>query len=86
MIKRKEFKGWLESNTNYSEASINDVVSRMVRADRIFEWTPKETYVYYLERNEEFEKVSVSVKSQIRKAAKLYFDFYKSSFPDEIEK
>lgn len=77
MINSIEFKKWLSTNTKYSDAAINDVVSRMNRADRIMSWDSNETYLYYLEKNEEFSKMSVSVKSQIRKAVKYYIAFYK---------
>lgn len=75
MINSNKFKKWLALNTKYSDAAINDVVSRMNRADRIMPWDSSETYLYYLEKNEEFSKMSVSVKSQIRKAVKYYIAF-----------
>lgn len=75
MINSIEFKKWLIANTKYSDAAINDVVSRMKRADRIMPWDSNEAYIYYLEKNEDFSKMSVSVKSQIRKAVKYYIEF-----------
>ena len=75
MIKNIEFRSWLISNTKYSDAAINDVVSRMKRADKVLPWNSNETYLYYLEKNEDFSKMSVSVKSQIRKAVKYYIAF-----------
>lgn len=80
MIKNIEFRAWLAANTKYSDAAINDVVSRMKRADRMLPWNSNETYLYYLEKNEEFSKMSVSVKSQIRKAVKYYIAFNVSVF------
>lgn len=79
MIKSIEFREWLLSNTKYSDAAINDVVSRMKRADRMMPWNSSETYLYYLEKNEDFSKMSVSVKSQIRKAVKYYIAFNASN-------
>lgn len=75
MIETNEFRRWLKLNTNYSEFVVTDIVSRIGRADRILPWNSEETYPFYLERNSEFQKLSTSVKSQIRKAVKLYSEF-----------
>ena len=79
MINCGSFKKWLAHNTNYSPAAINDVTSRMNRADRILAWNGQETYLFYLENNIEFTGLSVSVKSQIRKAVKYYSEYHKSA-------
>lgn len=71
------FKEWLSENTNYSEAVISDMASRMKRADKIVTWEPTTIYLYKLEQNDSFKKLSVSVKSQIRKAVKSYIEFTK---------
>lgn len=76
MINVVEFRKWLIENTNYSSATINDIVSRVKRADRILTWDLKDTYMYYLENNEEFAQMTASVKSQIRLAVKYYTTFY----------
>lgn len=75
MINSIEFKIWLSENTNYSPAVIRDTVSRMKRADSILEWNGEETYPFYLERNPNYQMLSVSVRSQLRKAVKLYSKF-----------
>lgn len=85
MIKEKEFKHWLSDNTGYTEATQRDTLSRMNRADRILEWKPIDSYIYYLEETDEFSSMSVSVKSQIRRAVKCYLTFYKSAYPNEID-
>lgn len=85
MIKEIEFKEWLSQNTNYSEATQRDTLSRMNRADKILEWKPIDSYIYYLEGTEEFASMSVSVKSQIRRAVRSYIAFYKSTYPDEMK-
>jgi hypothetical protein len=72
MVECKEFRKWLESNTEYSPAVINDNVSRIKRADRILKWSSDDTYLFYLENEPVFVELSVSVKSQIRKSVKLY--------------
>lgn len=71
------FKDWLSENTNYSEAVIADMASRMRRADKIVTWEPTTIYLYKLEQSDSFKKLSVSVKSQMRKAVKSYIEFVK---------
>jgi len=70
------FSEWLKANTTYSDNVISDTVSRMKRADSILTWNSENTYLFFLEQAEEFKKLSVSVRSQIRKAVKLYADFF----------
>lgn len=72
MIEIDNFKGWLKENTEYSDAVIGDTVSRMKRADSILTWNNTDTYLFYLEKEQQFDALSVSVRSQIRKAVKLY--------------
>lgn len=69
------FKKWLTTNTNYSDRVISDIVSRLKRADRILTVRPEELYLFELEHTEEFNKISTSVKSQIRKSVRLYYQF-----------
>jgi hypothetical protein len=80
MIDTKLFKDWLKNNTAYSDAVVSDIVSRMNRADNMLEWEPTTTYLYKLEQTDAFQKMSVSVKSQVRRAVKYYVEFirYKS--------
>lgn len=77
MIDTKGFKEWLKKNTNYSDAVISDIASRMNRADGMLEWEPTTTYLYKLEQTREFLKLSVSVKSQVRRAVRCYVEFIK---------
>ena len=70
------FSEWLKVNTKYSDNVITDTISRMKRADSILTWNSETTYLFFLEQAEDFKKLSVSVRSQIRKAVKLYSDFY----------
>ena len=72
MIDANLFRTWLKTNTNYSDAVISDTVSRAKRADGILEWYDDEIYQFYLEREEQYQALSVSVRSQIKKAVKLY--------------
>lgn len=75
MIQVDSFKAWLKNNTEYSDAVIGDTISRMRRADSILEWNATDTYLFYLEKEQNFEMLSVSVRSQIRKAVKLYSSY-----------
>lgn len=75
MIYTEEFRKWLIENTTYSLPVISDTVSRIKRADRMLEWSGEDIYQFRLEQLEEYKKMSVSVRSQIKKAVKLYFEF-----------
>jgi len=75
VIYTEEFRKWLVENTTYSLPVISDTVSRIKRADRILEWSGEDIYQFRLEQLEEYKKLSVSVRSQIKKAVKLYFEF-----------
>ena len=66
MVNVEMFKAWLKSNTTYSEAVISDTISRVKRADKILEWNDEETYFFYLEQQEQYKGLSVSVRSQIK--------------------
>ena len=75
MIELDLFKEWLSENTTYSDAVIKDMASRMKRANSIVTWEPTTIYLFKLEQNNSFKKMSVSVKSQIRRAVKCYSQF-----------
>jgi len=80
MIDSVLFRAWLKENTNYSDAVISDTISRMKRADGILEWYNEDVYQFYLERNEKYQALSVSVRSQIKKAVKLYYQFARTGY------
>ena len=42
-------------------------------------WDNADTYLFYLEKEKQFEALSVSVRSQIRKAVKLYAEYLKDT-------
>ena len=72
------FKQWLVSNTTYSNRVVSNTISRLHRADRMHPVRPEEVYLFELEHTDAFNSLSVTVKSQIRKAVKLYFQYAKS--------
>ena len=75
MVNVEMFKAWLKSNTTYSEAVISDTISRVKRADKILEWNDEENLLFYLEQQEQYKGLSVSVRSQIKKSVMLYRSF-----------
>lgn len=78
MIETEKFRSWLKINTSYSDAVIGDTVSRIKRADSILDWNDDEVYQFYLEHNKNYQSLSVSVRSQIKKAVKLYSTYHKN--------
>lgn len=74
MVDTSRFREWLKQNSNYSDAVVSDMVSRIKRADSILEWYDEEVYQFYLERETKYKELSVSVRSQVKKAVKLYRD------------
>lgn len=69
------FKNWLECNTDYSRRTVSNIVSRFKRADSMLPWYADDVYLFRLEQLEQYQNLSVAVKSQIKKAVKLYFKF-----------
>ena len=69
------FKLWLTENKNYSSKVISNTVSRFKRADSMLTWFDDPVYQYKLEQVEEYQNLSMSVRSQIKKAVKLYSEF-----------
>lgn len=78
-----DFKQWLISNTTYSNRVVGNIISRLKRADRMHPVHSKEVYLFELEHTDEFKNLSVTVKSQIRKAVKLYFQYAKSEVVED---
>lgn len=75
---KKEFSNWLKANKSYTDPSANNVSSRLRRALSFYEidWKldPCST-IFSLEQTEEFKALTVSVKSQLRRAVKLYCEY-----------
>ena len=69
------FKDWLTDHTNYSKATISNTVSRVKRADKMLPWFNDKVYQFRLEQEETYQQLSCSVRSQIKKAVKLYFEY-----------
>lgn len=78
MSELNNFKVWLENTTDYSKATISNTCSRVRRADKILPWFNDEVYLFHLEQTNEFQSLQCSIKSQIRKAVKLYIEYTKT--------
>lgn len=76
----KEFKEWLKANTDYSKNVIKDIACRVNRINKIipFDSLNYKEYREELEGSNEFKSLSSSVKSQCRRALKLYLEFLES--------
>ena len=78
MVDTSGFKAWLHSNTKYSEKVICDIISRLRRVDNILPWSNEEIYQFNLEHNKQYDELSVSVRSQCKRAVKLYSQYVRA--------
>lgn len=74
-----KFRKWLDEKTKYTKATKSNIVSRLKRADDIIPIVLEDVYIFNLSNQTEFQNMSVSVKSQIRRAIRLYLEFVKES-------
>lgn len=75
MIDLSNFKLWITEKKSYSDATISNTVSRFKRADNILPWFNDAIYQFRLEQTDQYKSLSSTVRSQIKKAVKLYFEF-----------
>ncbi len=66
------FKNWLKIEYTYTDATVKDMASRLRRANNMLDFLNDDVYLFRLSQTEEFKNASPAVKSQIRKAVKLY--------------
>lgn len=72
----QEFEKWLSENQLLKLRSSRDVCSRLKRVMNILNLEEiNEETIQKLNTNDEFNRFSVSVKSQLRRAVKLYLKF-----------
>ena len=72
------FQEWLSAEKGLSERSSRDTVSRLSRANKLHPLsseTDLQTYISELGRKPDFESLSPSVRSQLKRAVKLYSEF-----------
>ena len=74
---KDSFVSWLMKVQCYSQRSASDTLSRVRRADRIchLDGVPDDLYCYSLQQKKEYNELSVSVRSQIKRALSLYHSF-----------
>ena len=72
------FQEWLSAEKGLSERSSRNTVSRLSRANKLHPLsseTDLQTYIFELGRKPDFESLSPSVRSQLKRAVKLYSEF-----------
>lgn len=75
------FKLWLSQDKNFSSNAVNDVISRLNRGLSFLpdiENKEIDEVLMILNRQNEFQNISVSVKSQIRRALRLRYEYRNS--------
>ncbi len=75
------FEDWLISCKNYSGRSAKDVVSRCKRSEKMLscDGIPDAYYLFSLEQQEEYKDLSVSVRSQMKRAIELKAEYLSSN-------
>ncbi len=73
-----EFTEWLQKEKKYKEKTSHDVVSRLKRV-KLFLGAADEPLVALnrIENNKDFKRLTHSVRSQLRKALRLYDEYQK---------
>ena len=73
------FREWLTTKHEYTPRSASNVISRLTRVSRILHTNRSSCdpldIIHVLERHQEFNALSTSVKSQIRRAVRLHAEF-----------
>lgn len=72
-----EFNTWLNENTTYTKLTKSNILSRLRRANKMLPIVDEPIYLFQLSQLEEFQSLSTSVKSQIRRSIKLYLAYIK---------
>jgi DNA (cytosine-5)-methyltransferase 1 len=76
----KQFALWLSETQSFSVKTKRDIVSRLKRADSICNLPsrPDPYYIFKLEQSPEYDRLSASIRSQLKRALNLYSDYRKS--------
>lgn len=83
-VEKMKFMDWLVGTHKFSKRTASDTFSRIKRADRIYKIsnTSNQLYFYNLQQTDEFNSLSPSVRSQIKRATVLYFDYLNAAAPN----
>jgi hypothetical protein len=77
----KKFREWLIEKKHFGVKSTNDIISRIKRAGKLIKVTDdvdSEKIINKLENIKEFQHMSLSVKSQLKRAIRLKTDYQKT--------
>jgi hypothetical protein len=78
MVDYHEFAKWLCESVGLGERSTKDVISRLRRVKKFVDYEKHRglrSTLYALEGNEDFKNLSVFVRSQLKRALTLYYNF-----------
>lgn len=75
-----QFKKWLQVNNTLSDRTQKDTISRLKRANNFctLPFQPDALYLFALEQNDNFKKLTPTVRSQLKRAVTLYTTFSNS--------
>jgi DNA (cytosine-5)-methyltransferase 1 len=78
-----KFLQWIGRTQNFSEKTKRDVVSRLKRVEAIcaLPFTPDTYSLFQLEQSKEFKELATDVRSQMKRAVSLYFDYCATEKP-----
>ncbi len=75
-----EFIEWLQKEKSYQKKTSHDVVSRLKRVKQLLGTADEPTVALnMIEKNNDFKCLTHSVRSQLRKALRLYAAYLKSN-------
>lgn len=80
----ESFRSWLRQEKNLSSRSISDVISRLKRVNQLLvlsDDTDIDLYSMRLGKIDAFASQSSSIRSQLKRAAKLYLEFVQQTRP-----
>jgi DNA (cytosine-5)-methyltransferase 1 len=77
----KRFALWLNATQSFCVKTKRDIISRLKRADSICRLPsrPDTYYIFQLEQSPQYNYLSPTIRSQLKRAFNLYADYYTSS-------
>jgi len=83
MLDNESFKAWLIESKGFSKEVASDNASRVNRAHRFIDFLPEDTAVdirYRLDKDNAFNELASTVKSQLKRASILYIEWMHSRY------